>query len=107
VFRTETGVVADGVFLPETRVVVDVSHRVRTFFPMSQQATINHIAVIVGIDCNGMQNFNTFCIYYISKMYFSHWKPPGVSERMWSVHLDASISGEYQTPGGRSCRLSE
>jgi hypothetical protein len=42
----------------------------------------------------------------ISKMYFSHWKPPGVSERMWSVNLDASISGEYQTLGGHSCRLS-
>ena len=25
-------------------------------------------------------------------MYFSHWKPPAVSERMWSVNLDASIS---------------
>jgi len=44
---------------------------------------------------------------YISKMYFSHWKPPGVSERMWSVNLDASISGEYQTLGGHSCRPSE
>jgi len=22
----------------------------------------------------------------ISQMYFSHWKPPGVSERMWSVN---------------------
>jgi len=22
----------------------------------------------------------------ISKMYFTHWKPPGVSERMWSVN---------------------
>jgi len=43
----------------------------------------------------------------ISKMYFSHWKPPGVSERMWSVSLDASISGEYQTLGGHSCRPSE
>jgi hypothetical protein len=26
---------------------------------------------------------------------------------MWSVNLDASISGEYQTLGGRSCRPSE
>jgi len=25
-------------------------------------------------------------------MYFSHWKPLGVAERMWSVNLDASIS---------------
>jgi hypothetical protein len=32
---------------------------------------------------------------YISKLHYSHWKPPGVSERMWSVNLDASISGEY------------
>ena len=43
----------------------------------------------------------------ISKMYFSHWKSPGVSERMWSVNLDASISGEYQTIGGDSGRPSE
>jgi hypothetical protein len=34
---------------------------------------------------------------YISKMYFCHLKPPGVSEKMWRVNLDASISGEYQT----------
>ena len=26
---------------------------------------------------------------------------------MWSVNLDASISGEYQTLGGYSCRPSE
>jgi len=43
----------------------------------------------------------------ISKMYFSHWKLPGVSERMWSVNLDASISGEYQTLGAHSCEPSE
>jgi hypothetical protein len=48
-----------------------------------------------------------FGIHHISKMYFRHWKPPGVSERMWSVNLDASISGEYQTVGGHSCRPSE
>jgi hypothetical protein len=35
----------------------------------------------------------------ISKMDFSHWKPPGVSERIWSGNLDSSISGEYQTLG--------
>jgi len=40
-------------------------------------------------------------------MYFSHWKPPAVSERMWGVNLDASISGEYQTIEGHSCRPSE
>jgi hypothetical protein len=44
---------------------------------------------------------------YISKLYFRHWKPPGVSERMWSVNLDASISGEHQTLGGHSCWPSE
>jgi len=44
---------------------------------------------------------------YISKMYLILWKPPGVSERMWSVNLDASNSGEYQTLGGHSCRPSE
>jgi len=43
----------------------------------------------------------------ISKMYFSHWKTPGVSERMWSVSLDAWISGEDQTLGGHSGRPSE
>jgi len=25
---------------------------------------------------------------YISEMYFSHWEPPGVAKRMWSVNLD-------------------
>jgi hypothetical protein len=34
-------------------------------------------------------------IRYIGKMYISPWKPPGVSERMWSVNLEASVSGEY------------
>jgi len=43
----------------------------------------------------------------ISTMYFSHWNHPGVSERMWSVNLDTSNSGEYQTLGGHSCRPSE
>jgi len=43
----------------------------------------------------------------ISKMYFSHWKTLGVSERMWSVNLDASNSGECQTFGGHSGRPSE
>jgi len=43
----------------------------------------------------------------ISKMYFSHWEPPGVSERMWSVNLEVSISGKYQTLGGHSGRPSE
>jgi hypothetical protein len=32
----------------------------------------------------------------ISKMYVRHWKPPGLSEKMCSVNLDASISGKYQ-----------
>jgi hypothetical protein len=36
----------------------------------------------------------------ISKMYFNRCESPEVSERMWSVHLDVSISGEYQTVGG-------
>ena len=44
---------------------------------------------------------------HISKMYFGHWKTPGVSERMGSVNLDVSISGEYQTVGGHSGRPSE
>jgi len=44
---------------------------------------------------------------YISKMYFSLWKTPGVSERLWSVNLEASISREYQTLGGYSGRRSE
>jgi hypothetical protein len=44
---------------------------------------------------------------FISKMYVSYWKPVGVSERMWSVNSDASISEEYQTLGGHSCWPSE
>jgi len=31
-------------------------------------------------------------VEYISKMYFSHWEPLGMSERMWSENLDASNS---------------
>jgi hypothetical protein len=38
----------------------------------------------------------------ISKMYFSLWQPPEVSESMWSVNLEWSISGEYQTVRGHS-----
>ena len=43
----------------------------------------------------------------ISKMYDSLWKTPGVSQRMWSVNLEGSISREYQTLGGHSGRPSE
>jgi hypothetical protein len=43
----------------------------------------------------------------ISKMNFSHWRPPGVSERMWSVNFDGPISREYQTLGGLSGLPSE
>jgi hypothetical protein len=35
--------------------------------------------------------------FFIRKLNFSVRNTPGVSERMWSVHLDATISGEYQT----------
>ena len=42
----------------------------------------------------------------ITKMYFSLWETPGVSERMWSGNLEASISEEYQTLGGHSGRPS-
>jgi len=42
-----------------------------------------------------------------SKLYYSHWKTLGVSEWMWSVNLDASMSGDYQTLGGHSCQHSE
>jgi hypothetical protein len=34
---------------------------------------------------------------YSSKMYFSHWELQGVSGKMWSVKLDRSISGYYET----------
>jgi hypothetical protein len=40
-------------------------------------------------------------------MYFSHRKRSGVSERIWSVNLDESSSGEYQTLGGDSSRPRE
>jgi hypothetical protein len=43
----------------------------------------------------------------ISKLYFGLSKPSEVSERMWSVNLDASIPGEYQTIRGHSGRPSE
>jgi hypothetical protein len=47
---------------------------------------------------------HSFPLQYISKIYFSHWKSPGVSESMWSVNSDASISGEYLTLGWHSGR---
>jgi len=52
------------------------------------------------------QNHEFFPLFNnIRKMYFSHLKPEGVSERMWSVNLDASISGENKTQGGHAgCR---
>jgi hypothetical protein len=37
--------------------------------------------------------FETY-VLFISKMNFSHWKPAGVSERMWSVNVDVSMSEE-------------
>jgi hypothetical protein len=43
----------------------------------------------------------------ISKMNFTIWNSPEVSERMWSVNFDESMSGEYQTVGGRTGRPSE
>ena len=52
-------------------------------------------------------NNASYTSHFISKMYFSLWKTPGVSERMWSVNLEGSISGEYQTLGGYSGRPSE
>jgi len=39
---------------------------------------------------------------FISKMYCSHWEPPGVCERRWSVNLQEAISEENQTLGGHS-----
>jgi len=39
---------------------------------------------------------------YMSKMFFSHWEPPGVCERGRSVNLEASIAEENQTIGGHS-----
>lgn len=39
---------------------------------------------------------------FISKMCLSHSKPAGISEMMWSVNLDSSSLGEYQTLGGNS-----
>jgi len=31
-----------------------------------------------------------------------HWEPPGVSQKMCRVNMEASMSGEYQTLGGDS-----
>jgi hypothetical protein len=44
---------------------------------------------------------------HISKMNFRLWKPPGMSERIWSVNLDASMSGEYLTLKELACWASE
>jgi len=40
------------------------------------------------VSLTGFASLHLFRRVNISKMYFSHWKPPGVSERMWSVNLD-------------------
>jgi len=53
------------------------------------------------------QLFNHNAYANISKNYFSHWKPAGVSESMWRVNLDTSIPGEYQTLGAHSGRSSK
>jgi len=45
--------------------------------------------------------------WYIHKMYFSHWEPPGVCKRRRSVKIEASMSGENQTREGHSGRPSE
>jgi len=55
----------------------------------------------------GCQSAWEVCVWLRNQMYFSYWKRPWVSERMWSVNIDVSISGEYQTLGGHSCRSSE
>jgi hypothetical protein len=46
-------------------------------------------------------------LHCISKMNFSHWKHPGVAERMWSVNIDVLISEESHTIGGQSGRPFE
>jgi hypothetical protein len=69
------------VFLTETKVVADGSQMTRPAFAAAFKC--------------------------ISKIYFSYWEPPGVSERRRSVNLEASISGENQTLGVHSGRPSE
>jgi hypothetical protein len=44
--------------------------------------------------------------YKISKTNCTPTEPPGVSQRMWSVYLDLSISREYGTLGGHSSQAS-
>jgi hypothetical protein len=64
---------------------------------------ISHVNILVG----HTYHVTRALLLCISKMKFSRWGPPGVSETMWSVNLDASISGDYQTIGGHSCRPSK
>jgi hypothetical protein len=45
-------------------------------------------------------------IELLSKLYFCHWKTPGVPERMCSVNFDAWIWGEYQTLGGPALKVT-
>jgi len=72
----------------------------REFGPV---ANTIHCTYFYGIRQIGMKDRTLIDKINISKMYFSHWKPAGVSERMWSVNLDTSIPGEYQTLRGHSC----
>ena len=61
------------------------------------------LVVLNSLHCHNYELTNK----YISKMYFSLWKPPGISERMWGVNLDASSSGDYETLGRHYGRCSE
>jgi len=61
----------------------------------------------IGSELSRMTGASTNAPPGISKTHPSHWNPPGVSERMWSVDLDVSMSGEYRTLGGHYIRPSE
>jgi len=59
----------------------------------SHQSGCQHKRVVGNVTARWQTLGSAPMSLYISKMYFSHWKPPGVFERMWSVTLDVSISG--------------
>jgi len=71
---------------------------------MARMSPVSSVGTIVVTVAAPLANIS---FTYISKMYFRRWKSPRVSERMYSVTLDVSISGEYQTLRGHSSWPSE
>jgi len=61
----------------------------------------------ISADASPIVMARVICSVYIFKIHISQWEPPGVSERIWNVNWEKSISREYQTQEEHSGRASE